>query len=77
MNIKRLFQRNNLFYYLEGRTCVGQNFEQRNLERTIFRNFKIANIKITKDELFDSFIMEFIFLFLKNYFTTQNIQSFF
>ena len=39
----------------------GQNLERRNVERPIFRNFKIANIKITKDELFDSFISEFNF----------------
>ena len=32
-----------------------QNLERRNVERPIFRNFKITNIKITKDELFDSF----------------------
>ena len=34
----------------------GQNLERWNVERSIFRN-----IKITIDELFDSFIMEFIF----------------
>ena len=28
----------------------GQNLERRNVERPIFRNFKIANIKITEDE---------------------------
>ena len=28
---------------------------------SIFRNFKIANIKMTKNELFDSFIIELIF----------------
>ena len=39
----------------------GQNLERRNVERPIFRNFKIANIKITKDELFDSYISEFNF----------------
>ena len=39
----------------------GQNLEWRNVKRPIFRNFKITNIKITKDELFDSFIVEFIF----------------
>ena len=39
----------------------GRNLEQRNVERSIFRNFKISNIKITKHELFDSFIIEFIF----------------
>ena len=31
----------------------GQILERRNLERPIFRNFKIATIKITKDGLFD------------------------
>ena len=35
--------------------------ERRNVERPIFRNFIIANIKITKDELLDSFIFEFNF----------------
>ena len=50
----------------------GQNFERRNLERSIFRNFKIANIKITKDELCDSFVIEFfIFLFFINYLNTN------
>ena len=44
-----------------------QNLEQQNVERPIFRNFKIANIKTTKDELFDSFIFELIFGFLINY----------
>ena len=39
----------------------GQNLERRNVKRPKFRNFKITNIKITKDELFDSFIIEFIF----------------
>ena len=39
----------------------GQNLERRNLERPIFRNFKIANIKITKNELFANFIFEFDF----------------
>ena len=28
--------------------------ERRNVERPIFRNFKITNIKITKDDLLDS-----------------------
>ena len=37
----------------------GQNLERRNVERPIFRNFKITNIKILKDELIDSFIFEF------------------
>ena len=39
----------------------GQNFERRNVERLKFQNFKVANIKITKNDLFDSFIIEFIF----------------
>ena len=42
----------------------GQNLEQRNVERPIFRNFKITNIKRTKDELFDSFIFNFFLLFI-------------
>ena len=46
----------------------GQNFE-----RLKFRNFKVANIKITKDELFDSFIIELIFSFFRYYLNTQNI----
>ena len=41
----------------------GQNLERRNLERPIFRNFKIANIKITKNELFANFIFYLIFEF--------------
>ena len=45
----------------------GQNLERRNVERQIFRNFEITNIKITKDELFDSFIFEFIFSLFINY----------
>ena len=39
----------------------GLILELRYVERPIFRNFKIANIKITKNELFDSFIFEFNF----------------
>ena len=34
----------------------GQHLEQPNVERPIFRNFEISNIKRTKDELFDFFI---------------------
>ena len=33
-----------------------------NLERPIFRNFKITNIKITKDELFNIFITNLFFI---------------
>ena len=43
----------------------GQNLEQRNVERPIFRNFKIAHIKITKNDLFDSFVFDFIFSFFR------------
>ena len=39
----------------------GQNLERQNVERSIFQNFQIANIKMTKDELFDSFIVKLIF----------------
>ena len=54
---------------------VVQNLEGRNLERPIFRNFKITNIKIAKDELFDYFIYEFIFciIIFLNYLRTQSI----
>ena len=34
-----------------GHSGGGQNLEQRNVERPIFRNLKITNIKITKKEL--------------------------
>ena len=40
---------------------MGKGLERRNVQRLTFRNFKIANIKITKDELYDSFIIEFVF----------------
>ena len=40
----------------------GQNFERRNAGLT-FRNLKIANIKITKNDLFYSFIIKFILPF--------------
>ena len=45
--------------------CEGQKLERRNVERPEFRNLKISNIKITKDELIDSFISEFIVHFLE------------
>ena len=53
----------NIFIFQGG----GQIFERRDVERLIFRNFKIMNIKITKDELYDSFIFEFIFSLFINY----------
>ena len=39
----------------------GQNLERRNVEQPILQNFQIANIEITKDELSDSFIIQFTF----------------
>ena len=45
----------------------GQNLERRNVEQPICQNFKITNTKITKDQLFDSFIFESIFLLFINY----------
>ena len=55
--------------------CVGggQILERRNVERPIFRNLKIPNIKITKDELFDSFIFEFNLSYFRIPLNTQNI----
>ena len=41
---------------------VDQNLERRNVERSVFRNFKIANTEMTKwRKLFDGFIIEFFF----------------
>ena len=37
-----------------------QNLEWSNVERPIFRNFKVTNIKIAKDE-FDYFTCKFVF----------------
>ena len=49
-----------------------QHLERPNVERPIFRNFEISNIKITKVELFDCSILEFIFTFFLNPTNTQN-----
>ena len=51
-----------------------QHLERSNVERPIFRNFEISNIKITKVELFDFSIFEFIFYFyvFLNSTSTQN-----
>ena len=51
----------NVFGYLNAYGGGGQNLERRNVERSTLQNFKIANINTTKDELFDIFIVEFIF----------------
>ena len=46
-------------------TGGGQNLERPTVERPIFQNFKVANIKIKKDEFFDNFIFELFFHFLE------------
>ena len=48
--------------------------ERRNVERSIVRNFKIANIKITKDELFVSFIVKFVLFFYKLFKQPKNLM---
>ena len=50
-----------------------RNLGRRNVQRPMFRNLKIANIKITKDELLDNFISEFNFSFFRNHLNTQNV----
>ena len=54
-----------------------QNLKWSNVERPIFWNFKITNIKIAKDELFDYFITNlfFIIIFL-NYLTLKVFNNF-
>ena len=52
----------------------GQNLERRNVERPVFRNFEIVNIKI---KLCDNFIFSNFFIYFSdNYLNTQNIQWF-
>ena len=41
-----------------------QCLEQSNVERPIFRNCEISNIKITKDELFDFLFSNLLFIFI-------------
>ena len=53
----------------------GQNFERRNVESSVYRNFEIANIKIKKDELFDNFIFE-LFFFYKIIWTPKIFHDF-
>ena len=51
-----------------------QKLEWSNVEQPIFRNFKITNIKTAKDDLFDYFILEFIFYYFSfNYLNTSSI----
>ena len=53
------------------RTGGGRNLEGRSVERLIFRNYRIANIKKTIILLSNLF-----FSFFRNYLNTQNIQYF-
>ena len=46
----------------------GQELEQRNVKRSVFRKFEIANIKIKKHELFDNFIFELFLKFFRKLF---------
>ena len=52
---------------------MGQYLERPNVERAIFRNLKISNTKITKDELFDFFHFRVPFFIFLNYWNTQSI----
>ena len=67
--IQILLKKIHIFYCFSWKVTFsgeGQNLERQNVERSIFRNFEIANIKTTKDELFDSFNFEFNFLYFRN-----------
>ena len=67
-------EKNNIIFEIgEFQKGEGQNFERRNIERLKFGNFEIGNIKITKDELFDGFIVEFIFSVFRDFLNPQNI----
>ena len=56
------------------RSGCGQNLEQLNVERPIFRTFEISNIKRTKDESFDFIIFNLNKNYIcLNYSNTQNI----
>ena len=54
----------------------GQNLERRNVERPLFRNFEITNIKIKKDELFHNFIFELFFSFFRKLFELKYLMIF-
>ena len=47
----------------------GQNLERRNVERRVFRNFEIANIKIS----YSIILFSKFFSIFSNYLNTQNI----
>ena len=53
-----------------------QNLEGRNVQRPVFQNFELANIKIKKDELFYDFIFEFLFHFLEIIWTPKIFNIF-
>ena len=63
-----------LCFYFTDPSGGGQHLERPNVERLIFRDFEISNIKISKVELFDFSIFEFIFYFYDclNFSDTQN-----
>ena len=62
-----------MFRYISG-PGGGQNLELPNVERPIFRKFETSNIEITKLELFDFSVFEFILYFYDCliYSNTQN-----
>ena len=74
--ISHLRLRNRLICYCYLKSGESQNLERRNVERLIFRNFKITNIKITKNELLNDFIFKFNFSFFSNHLNTQIIIIF-
>ena len=51
----------------------GENLERRNVERPVFQNFEITNIKMKNFELFDHFILKLCKIFFRNYLNTKNI----
>ena len=53
-----------------------QNLEWSNVERPILRNFKITNIKIAKEELFDDFIFNLFFDILEIIWTRKIFNNF-
>ena len=57
----------------DGMGSESKFLKRRNVEQPIFQNFKIANIKIMKDELFDNFIFKSNFSFFRNHLNSQNI----
>ena len=54
----------------------GRNFERTNVERPIFRNFKIANVKSYERPSYSIFLFAKLLLFFFNSLNTQNWVSF-